>query len=545
MTPANDPRAPIVIDYHERTKHHFHRMARSTGFMDWANQPDPFRRYRGAPTVALPLMAKDPELGYDVLYGAEAPSTSPLTKTSIAALLELSLGLSAWKSIGRDRWALRVNPSSGNLHPTEAYLFLARVEGLADGLYHYAPREHLLERRIAAPSAAGACLREHCNGPAFLLALSSIIWREAWKYGERAFRYCQHDIGHALAALGFAARLQGWQLTCLPGFGTDRQAHLLGFDRTDWPPLEDETPELLCLVTPAPLKRPSPSLPPEFLRTVAAAPIEGQPNPLSPERRHWEAIQRVEAATRPAEDPEKSSRLSAAIHRPHSPVGIAAAKVIRQRRSAVAFDHRGRMARSDFFDLLARTRPTAQSPPFDMGLGPARISLLLFLHRVADLAPGMYIFIRHPAHGDALQAALDQDFAWQPASASLPLFRLKAGDFRGTAADLACRQEIAGSSVFSLAMLAEFEAPITAAPWRYRQLFWEAGLIGQVLYLEAEARGYRGTGIGCYFDDPVHQLLGIANHSWQDLYHFTVGVPVEDPRLQTFPPYAPRDDATR
>jgi hypothetical protein len=74
-------------------------------------------------------------------------------------------------------------------------------------------------------------------------------------------------------------------------------------------------------------------------------------------------------------------------------------------------------------------------------------------------------------------------------------------------------------------------------PWIYRQLFWEAGMIGQILYLEAEARGVRGTGIGCYFDDVVHAQLGLQDRSWQSLYHFTVGFPVEDPRLQTLPPY--------
>jgi hypothetical protein len=62
-------------------------------------------------------------------------------------------------------------------------------------------------------------------------------------------------------------------------------------------------------------------------------------------------------------------------------------------------------------------------------------------------------------------------------------------------------------------------------------------MIGQVLYLEAEARGYRGTGIGCFFDDPVHALLGLKTDTFQSLYHFTVGMPVEDPRLTTYPPY--------
>ena len=72
----------------------------------------------------------------------------------------------------------------------------------------------------------------------------------------------------------------------------------------------------------------------------------------------------------------------------------------------------------------------------------------------------------------------------------------------------------------------------------YRNLFWEAGLVGQVLYLEAEEAGIRSTGIGCYFDDPVHEVFGISSRDWQSLYHFTVGGHVDDVRLTTLPPYA-------
>jgi len=66
---------------------------------------------------------------------------------------------------------------------------------------------------------------------------------------------------------------------------------------------------------------------------------------------------------------------------------------------------------------------------------------------------------------------------------------------------------------------------------------WEAGLVGQVLYLEAEEAGIRSTGIGCYFDDPVHDVFGISSRDWQSFYHFTVGGPVEDVRLTTLPAY--------
>jgi hypothetical protein len=89
-------------------------------------------------------------------------------------------------------------------------------------------------------------------------------------------------------------------------------------------------------------------------------------------------------------------------------------------------------------------------------------------------------------------------------------------------------------------MLAEFSEVVKPAPWRYRQLHWEAGLLGHVLYLEAEAAGFRGTGIGCFFDDAFHEVLGVADTRFQTIYHFTVGLPLIDDRITTLPPYPER-----
>jgi hypothetical protein len=103
---------------------------------------------------------------------------------------------------------------------------------------------------------------------------------------------------------------------------------------------------------------------------------------------------------------------------------------------------------------------------------------------------------------------------------------------------LSCHQAIAGGGAFSLGMIADFADSIRAAgAWWYRRLFWESGILGQVLYLEAEAAGLRGTGIGCFFDDAVHDLLGLGDERFQSLYHFTVGGPIDDARLITLPPY--------
>jgi hypothetical protein len=127
------------------------------------------------------------------------------------------------------------------------------------------------------------------------------------------------------------------------------------------------------------------------------------------------------------------------------------------------------------------------------------------------------------------------------APADLPLFGLVENPgLAGTMRTLSCHQAIASDACLAVSLLAEFDEPVDADPSAYRSLFQEAGLIGQVLYLQAEAEGYRGTGIGCYFDDAVHELLGMAGSHLQVLYQFTVGVPVVDTRISTEPPYAHR-----
>jgi hypothetical protein len=87
-------------------------------------------------------------------------------------------------------------------------------------------------------------------------------------------------------------------------------------------------------------------------------------------------------------------------------------------------------------------------------------------------------------------------------------------------------------------MLSEFERPLQEiGAWFYPRLYWECGMIGQSLYLGAEVKGFRGCGIGCYFDDAVHEMLGLKGRAYQDLYHFTVGKAIDDPRITTLPAY--------
>ena len=199
-------------------------------------------------------------------------------------------------------------------------------------------------------------------------------------------------------------------------------------------------------------------------------------------------------------------------------------------------------------------RPVAQRPmPWDSLPWDPTIHLALFVHRVDGLLPGMYMLLRNtdPSLKQTFQRCMHQQFAWtvpEQCPASLPLYLLEDGNAQRIATQVSCHQEIAGAGAFSLGMIAEFEASLEKhGPWFYKRLFWETGLIGQVLYLEAEAAGVRSTGIGCFFDDPVHRVLGwYPDTQFQSLYHFTVGGPVEDHRLTTLPPYGePGEDRRR
>src|SRR5687767_7054860 len=133
--------AYTLPDYHERSKHQLNRYAPGPGRLDWANQPNPFREFEGAQRVELPHAADSLATRYNALRRGELPPAAAFDVRSISVLFELSLAISAWKSHGGMRWALRCNPSSGNLHPTEGYLVCGALPGLPAGIHHYVSRD--------------------------------------------------------------------------------------------------------------------------------------------------------------------------------------------------------------------------------------------------------------------------------------------------------------------------------------------------------------------------------------------------------------------
>jgi SagB-type dehydrogenase family enzyme len=555
----------IAQQYHDGSKHHFTRFAKSLGYLDWASQPNPFRSF-GVPAIPLPAgpdrcpaspAAFCPGGTYDRLFATQVPPP-PVSVSAVGQVLRYGLGLSAWKRAGDSRWALRVNPSSGNLHPTEAYVVVGPLVSVVDtpAVYHYAPDRHALELRCRFDVDAWAAA---CGDPSavWLVALTSIHWRESWKYGERAFRYCQHDLGHAVAAVRLAAALAGWRVSILPQWSHRAVAAITGIDRDDdFVEAEREEPGCVLAVTAG---GPPPSLGDGWplADAIRRGRWAGRASQLSDDHVEWTFIDEIAHATAdpgrrvPGEGrPERSDTLPVPSRdaRPMQPApdrGLDARGVILGRRSALAFDGRSTTSAADFELLLSRVIPGPRAP-WDALWWTPRVHLALFVHRVEGFSPGLYALVRDPGALTPLQAAYRDEFSWERASATVPLFLLARGDCRSLARRLSCDQDIAADGFFSLGMIAEFDASLREHGQSfYRHLFWEAGFIGQILYLEAEAAGARATGIGCFYDDPVHDVLGLEGHAFQSLYHFTVGVPVEDRRLTTEPAYPATSESGR
>ncbi len=188
------------------TKHHPQRYARSPGYLDWAAQPASFRRFRGAPTLPLLLGDTIPSPSYDALCETDAISPQSVCLESISALFQYSLAVSAWKGLQGSRWALWINPSSGNLHPPEGHLVAGAVELLPKRHERWdATRRQLTELLAADPEDIRACdgigfvchrlgdtdrvlhfwpksLRENPNVPAIIQALAQ-VYRDSGKKG--------------------------------------------------------------------------------------------------------------------------------------------------------------------------------------------------------------------------------------------------------------------------------------------------------------------------------------------------------------------------
>jgi len=474
-------------EYHEFTKHTAEALRRSRHVLDWANMPDPFRHYEGVPLLDLPA---DPPLSS---RAGDGPAF-------LSQLLFHSAAISASKLVPSTgyRYALRVNPSSGNLHPTDFHFLTRGLKQWPDGLYHYRPSSHMAEQR-----ATGDFRLKPADGLApIVFVLTSIAWREAWKYRDRAYRYCLHDIGHAWQSLALAARAMACDSFAIGCFADDEIARALRLAEDEWPMLIVEL-----------RGRAIPIREPDTRETIWHG---GQANQLSTETIAYPRIDEIHAATKTERrNPAEPARTGSGEIKLPSPAAFVRTfgEVVRTRRSALDFQGGARsISSSHLAALLAAT-----NEPLFADFADARfVQLYLYAHRVDGVEPGVYRFWPDRAEPDRAELEL-----------------ILRGDQRVAAAGLSLGQDLAGNACVSFSMIADIDRAVRAHGDRgYRYVHFEAGAIGQRLYLAAEALGLGATGIGAFFDDQVHRYLNLTSEQGQVVYHFAIGYPVPDPRIE-------------
>jgi SagB-type dehydrogenase family enzyme len=488
-------------EYHEFSKHTVESLRRAPHVLDWANMPDPFRHYEGVPVLDLPADPPAPGApALEILHHASGNTPARDGPRFLSELLFYSAAISASKLVPStgDRYALRVNPSSGNLHPTEFHFLTRGLNDWPDGLYHYRPSAHVAEQR--ALGDVGVNLS--ASSAPIVFVLTSIAWREAWKYRDRAYRYCLHDIGHAWQSLTLAARAMGCDSFAIGEFEDDLVASSCRLHEDEWPMLVVELR--------------GESIPTREADAGGAVWYGGHANQLSRETIAYPRIDAIHRSTKlgpcgqratSTVDPAPTGRGEIQLPAP-AVSSLPFGEVARMRRSALDFVGGGRsMTFSQLSAIL-----TAVSQPLLADFETARfIQLYLYIHRIDGLDPGVYRY-------------------W-PESAELECIR--NGDQRVVAAGLSLGQDLAGNACVAFSMIGGFNRAVRVHGDRgYRYVHFEAGAIGQRLYLAAEALGLRATGIGAFYDDQVHRYLNLRPEQGQVVYHFAIGYPVLDDRRE-------------
>lgn len=540
----------IIKYYHERTKHKRYKFANSPKYLDWENEPKPFRKYTGTEKIKLPLF--DPEDSppfYRAIFRLEDIQPQSFDINSISKLLLFSLGISAWKEYRGVRWALRCNPSAGNLHPTEAYI-IAPPQLLGNEkatLYHYVSEEHILEARAIDNNSNWDKFCKSVEQSNFLiLGLTTVTWRMSWKYGERALRYCLLDIGHVISAVAYSARVMGWKTSILLTANWEYQKTLLGLNRPEFEDAEKETPQLVMLIYPHNINLEENAI---FNFSIQIFDTWfGKPEKLSPNKVNWEIIDHTltslekshkeflkKIAVRENEHfTEQEKKLSPLEEIPPSPNSFS---LFRRRRSAHELNPTVSLPFPELGRLIKNLRYVKANIIKEVLKVELPTWVVIFVHSVNEIKSGIYIF---PLHYDSEPQKLDKKFPSINVSEDNKIYLLKEGDFKHFATHILCGQDVGENSIALFGVFADIEKVVEKyGAFAYIFLHWEAGFIIHHLYLEAELLNLQGTGIGCFFDDEFTVNISNINGDIElyPLYYYALGKPIPDPRLKSYPPY--------
>ncbi|HEX2661927.1 MAG TPA: SagB family peptide dehydrogenase [Candidatus Acidoferrum sp.] len=500
-------------NYHNGTKHSYLSVRSNPHFLDWANQPLPFKIY--PKLEPLPLPPEVPQTGVAALSAVSEPVRSSRAECvpdlrDLARILFFSAGITKQRAHPGGHVYFRAAACTGALYEIELYLVAGDLPGLQGGLYHFNPGDAAL-RLLRKGDFRGNLGQATSMEPAVAHAPVTIIctgtyWRNAWKYQARTYRHFGWDNGTLLANMLAVTRASGQPAEIVLGFVDAAVNHLLDLDT--------RREVSLCLVpightseSPLPAPKEAPAL---GLETI----------PLSQHEVEYPAMLEMHDASSLASEQEVTQ------WRRHQPVPQSSAlageavrlqpqpeeeqpkdtieQVILRRGSTRRFDNTASITLtqlSTVLDCATRGLPADfLAPP-----GAQLNDLYLIVHSVEGLKPGAYFF-----HRDLRALEL-----------------LDGGEFRAAAYQLGLEQELPAEASVDVFFLADLTGILERYGNRgYRAVQLEAGAIGGKMYLAAYAQRLGGTGL-TFFDNEVIKFFSPHAKGKSAIFLVAIGKPLK------------------
>jgi len=221
--------------YHEATKHSYASVRANPHFLDWANQPRPFKIYPALKVLGLPGEVRPTGVAALSAIAQSIPGGKNAAPDleAIAQLLYLSAGHTRHRKYPGGEIYFRAAACTGALYEVELYLVCGDLANLEAGLYHFAPEFGLRTLHVgdcrAVLAEATAADPAIAHAPA-VIACTCIYWRNAWKYQARTYRHFGWDNGTVLANLLAVATALGLPAKVVCGFQDAKVNRLLDVD---------------------------------------------------------------------------------------------------------------------------------------------------------------------------------------------------------------------------------------------------------------------------------------------------------------------------
>ena len=497
--------------YHDGTKHSLWSIHNDAHYLDFENQPIPFKIYSDLEPIPLPEDFPPTETPALSAISSMDPNVEgnclPDLRT-LASIFYHSAGITKRIAYQGGQMLFRAAACTGALYHIELYLVCGDLPDLDAGVYHFDAHDFAL-RKLREGDYRSNLVGASGNEPAIANAPAVVVctgtfWRNAWKYRARTYRHCFWDNGTILANLLTISAAHRVPARVVGGFEDGQVNELLSLDT--------QREVALSLV---PLghssDRPAQAAPEAsllILNTVRLSKTEVD----YPEVRamHEASSLATEGESAAWHDgptpivamPEPSGRMFA-LH-PHDDEMPAdtTERVIKRRGSTRQFV-RTAISFAQLSTILYRA--TRGVPADFLNPDGAMVNdLYLIVHSVDDLAPGSYVFHRE-------KNALEQ---------------LEEGDLRQAAGYLGLQQALPADASVDVFLLTDLKPLLERYGNRgYRAAQLEAGIIGGKLYLAAYSQRLGASGL-TFFDDDVTTFFSPHADGKSVMFLVALGVPL-------------------